>query len=71
LYRGINYFEKGYQHRANTVRDEKDDSVTDCHSILARWRNHFPQLFNVNVFSDFRQTEMAKEKLKKTHTTRY
>jgi len=27
--------------------------VTDCHSILARWRNHFFQLFN-----DVRQTEI-------------
>ena len=22
--------------------------VTDCHSILARWRNHFSQLFSVH-----------------------
>ena len=36
LYRGINDFQKGYQRRANIIRDEKGDSVTDCHSILAR-----------------------------------
>jgi hypothetical protein len=32
--------------------------VTDLHSILARWRNHFAQLFNVYGVSDVRQTEM-------------
>jgi len=32
----------------------KGDLVTDSHSILARWTNHFFQLFNV---SDVRQTE--------------
>jgi len=47
-------FQKGYQPRANIVRDEKGDLVTDSHSILGRWRNHFFQLFNV---SDVRQAE--------------
>ena len=32
--------------------------VTDSHSILARWRNHFSQLSNVNGVSDVRQTEI-------------
>jgi len=32
--------------------------VTDTHSILARWRNHFSQLFNVHGVSDGRQTEI-------------
>jgi len=32
--------------------------VTDFHSILARWRNHFSQLFNVHGVSDVRQTEI-------------
>jgi hypothetical protein len=40
------------------VKDEKGDLVTDCHSILARWRNHFSQLFYGHGFSDVRQTEM-------------
>jgi len=31
---------------------------TDSHSILAKWRNHLPQLFNVHGASDFRQTEI-------------
>jgi hypothetical protein len=41
LYRGIIDFKKGYQPRNNVVKDEKGDLVADCHSILARWRNHF------------------------------
>ena len=31
---------------------------TDSHSILARWRNHFSQLFIVHGVSDVRQTEI-------------
>jgi hypothetical protein len=38
---GISDFKKGYQPRTNIVKDEKGDLVRDCHSILARWRNHF------------------------------
>ena len=30
--------------------------VTDFHSILARWRNHFSQLVNINSVNDVRQT---------------
>jgi hypothetical protein len=36
--------------------DEKGDFVTDCYSILARWRNHFSQLLNIHGVSDIRQT---------------
>jgi len=32
--------------------------VTDCHSILERWRNHFSQLLNVHGVNDVRQTEI-------------
>ena len=32
--------------------------VTDCHKILARWRNHFSQLLNVQGVNDVRQTEI-------------
>jgi hypothetical protein len=32
--------------------------VTDFHSILARWRNYFSQLFNVHAVSNVRQTEI-------------
>jgi hypothetical protein len=47
-----------YQPRTNTERDDKGDLTTDCHSILARWRNHFSQLLNVHRVNDVRQTEM-------------
>jgi hypothetical protein len=42
----------------NIVRDEKDDLATDCHSILARRRNHFSQLLNVHGVNNVRQTEV-------------
>jgi hypothetical protein len=32
--------------------------VRDCHSILARWRDHFSQLFKVYGVIDVRQTEI-------------
>jgi len=32
--------------------------VTDCHSIVARWRNYVSQLLNVHGVDDVRQTEM-------------
>ena len=51
LYRGINYFKKGYQPRCNIVKDEKGDLVADSHRIVARWRNYFSQLFNVHSFN--------------------
>ena len=55
LYRGINYFKKGYQPRCNIVKDEKGDLVADSHSIVVRWRNYFSQLFNVHGVKDVRQ----------------
>ena len=47
MYKGFNDFKKWYQLRCNIVKDEKGDLVADSHSILARWRNYFSQLFNV------------------------
>ena len=44
----------------NVVKDEKCDMVTDCCSILARWRNHFSQLLTVHRVNDVR--------LRKIHT---
>jgi len=44
--------------RTNIVMDGNGDPITDCHSILASWRNHFSQLFNVYGVIDFRQTEI-------------
>jgi len=58
LCRGISDFKKGYQPRTDIVKDEKGDLVTDCHSILARWRNHFCQLLNVYGENYVSQTEI-------------
>ena len=46
--------------KGGTVRteDEKGNLVTECHSILSRWKNHFFQLLNVHGVNDFRLTEM-------------
>ena len=57
-YRGINDFKKGYQPTTNTMKDEEGNLVTDSYSILARWRKHFFQLFNVHRVNDVRQTEI-------------
>jgi len=62
LYRGINDFKKGYQPRCNIVKDEKGDLVAEFHSIVARWRNYFSQLFNVYGVKD--EVELAIDKLK-------
>jgi len=58
LHRNINDFKKGYQPRTNIVKDEKGDFVTDLHSILVRWRNHFSELLNVHRANDIKQTEI-------------
>jgi hypothetical protein len=58
LYRGINDLTKGYQPRTCVVKDEKGNLVADSHSILARWRNHFSQLFKVHGVSEVRQAEI-------------
>ena len=57
MYGVISDFKKGYQPRTNMVRDKKGGLVRDSHSILARWRNHFPQLLNIHGDNDVRQTE--------------
>jgi hypothetical protein len=48
----------GYQPRTNIVNDEKGDLVTDSHSILASWMNHFSQLLNVHGINVVRQREI-------------
>jgi len=58
LYRGISDFKKWYRTRCNTVKDEKGDSVADSHSIVARWRKYFSQLFNVRGVKDVGQGEI-------------
>jgi hypothetical protein len=56
LRRGINDFKKDYQSRVNIIKDVKGDMVPDSHSILARWRKHFSQLFNAHGVSEVRKT---------------
>jgi hypothetical protein len=58
LYRDIIDFKKGYQPRTYIVKDKKGDLVTDCHSLVARWRYNFSQLFNVHGVNDVRQVEI-------------
>jgi hypothetical protein len=41
LYRGINYFKRGYQPRSNLVKDENSDLLTDSQKILNWWKNNF------------------------------
>jgi len=56
LYRGISDFKKAYQPRNKIVKYGKDDSITDSHSILPRWRKHFSQLLNIYGINDVMQT---------------
>ena len=58
MYTGINDLKKGYHPRTNIVKDEKGNLVADSHTILARWRNYFSQLLNVDGFNEVRQTEI-------------
>jgi len=58
LYRGINDFKKGYQPRCNIVKDRKGDLAAVSHSIVARWRKYFSQLFNVHGVKDVGQAEI-------------
>ena len=57
MYRGINDFKEGYQPRCNIVKDENGDLVAESHSIVARWRKYFSQLFNVHGVKDVGQAE--------------
>ena len=57
MIRGISDFKRGYQPRTNIVKDETGDLVTGSYSILARWRDYFSQLLNVDGVHDVRQTE--------------
>jgi len=58
VYRDINDFKKGYQPKCNIVKDEKFYLVADSHSIVARWRNCFSQLFNVHGVKVVGQAEI-------------
>ena len=39
----------------DVIKDEKGDLVADSHSIVARWRNYFSQLFNMHGVKDVGQ----------------
>jgi hypothetical protein len=58
LYRSIHNVKNGHQPRTRIVKDEKGDLVADSHSIMARWRNYFSQIFNVHGVSDVKQAEI-------------
>jgi hypothetical protein len=58
LHRGINEFKKGYQPRANLVKDKRGNLLVDPHKILNRWKNYFCQLLNIHWTGGVRQTEM-------------
>ena len=51
-------FKKGYQPRCNIVKDEEGDLVADSHSIVARWRKYFSQLFSVHADKVVGQAEI-------------
>jgi len=57
LYRGINDFKKGYQPRTNIVKDDKVIWLQTV-IVMARWKNYFPQQFNVDGVNDVRYTEI-------------
>jgi hypothetical protein len=38
------------------VKDEKDDLVSDSHSVLDVWKNDFSQLLNVHGVNNIKQT---------------
>ena len=53
----INDFKERYQPRTNVVKDEKCDLVADSYSIVARWRNYYSQLLNVQGVNNIRTAE--------------
>ena len=40
------------------MKDEQGDLVADSHSIVARWRNYFSQLFKVHGVKDVGRAEV-------------
>jgi predicted transcriptional regulator len=60
MFWGISDFKNVYQPRTKMAKDEKGDLVTDSQSTrtLAKWRNHFPEMFNVHWVNNVRQTEI-------------
>jgi len=63
LYQHTNVLKKGYQPRANLVKDENDDLLVDYDNILNGWKNYFFQLFSVCGIHDVRQTEVHTDEM--------
>jgi hypothetical protein len=57
LYRVINEFMRGYQHRNDLVKDKNGDLLADS-PILNRRKDYFFRLLNVHNASDVRQLEV-------------
>jgi len=47
MYKGINDFKNGYQHRTKRVKNDGGDWFVDFHRNLGRWGNSFFEPFNV------------------------
>jgi hypothetical protein len=58
LYRGINEFKRGHQHRSNLVKDENGDLLADPHNILNRWKN-YSQILNVHKVTDGKYIQLS------------
>jgi hypothetical protein len=58
LYRGINEFKKGYQHRINIKKDENGNLIADPQKVLNRWKHFFNQVLNVHGVHDVRQMDI-------------
>jgi hypothetical protein len=58
VFRNVTEFKKGYQPRANLVKDERGDLLADPRKILNRENNHLCQLLLVGGMGDVMQTEM-------------
>jgi hypothetical protein len=52
LYGRKNEFRMGYKPKSNLVGDENSDLLSDCHTILNRWKKYFSQLLNVYMASN-------------------
>jgi hypothetical protein len=58
LYKGINEFKKGYQHRINIINDENGNLLADPQQVLNRWKYFFNQVLNVHGVHDVRQMDI-------------
>ena len=52
MYRGINAIRKGFRSRAQLMKDENGDLVTNDNELLSLWKNYFDKLLNVHENSE-------------------